>query len=417
MTSFLKKGDTGRMRRVKKVLAAVVGLVIAFSIFPPHNFAQNEALKLEKIQLSVKGNRRSVLFQFTRPPESVKSFALTSPSRLVVDVAGAPEGFQASTFEADDELLNQIRIGVHPNYLRLVLDLKEAKAPFFTVEQRKNRVAVVFARENIARMNSYSQMLFTREEPTPAETGKESVRLARQSESPAHILPRPSIRQTAPATATRDNTKTRERETPKSPAQIPSATVLSSQAVAHLEQGQEFYDEGELDKAIFEWRETVRLAPENAKAHHLLGLALGDYGDRTEAIRLLEKSLLLDPENAMARVHLARTLEAEGRKQNAVLAYRKALELVPTSAYIHDRLGHLLAAEGNTAGAAEEWQRAIDLDPEYAYTHANLGEALESLGSKRSALKAYQRAIELDPHASFAKEVKKRIAQLTASGL
>ncbi len=405
------------MRRANKVLAAVIGLVIAFSVLPHQSFGQNETLKLEKIQLSVKGNRRSVLFQFTSPPESVKSFALTSPSRLVVDVGGTPEGFQASNFEADDELLNQIRIGVHSNYLRLVLDLKEAKAPFFTVEQRENRVAVVFARENIARRNSYSQMLFTTEESTPTDAGKERVRLARKSELPMPNVPLPSARHTTPATPRRENATTRERESSKPPAQTSSSTVLPSQAVVHLEQGQEFYDQGELDKAIFEWRETVRLAPENAKAHHLLGLALGDYGDRAEAIRLLEKSLLLDPENAMARVHLARTLEADGSVQRAVLAYRKALVLVPTSAYIHDRLGHLLAAEGDTAGAAKEWQRAIELDPEYAYTHANLGEALESLGSKRSALQAYQRAIELDPHASFATEVKKRIAQLTASGL
>ena len=42
-------------------------------------FAQSDLLSLEKVQLSVQGNRRSVLFQFSRPPDTVNSFALSSP--------------------------------------------------------------------------------------------------------------------------------------------------------------------------------------------------------------------------------------------------------------------------------------------------------------------------------------------------
>ena len=54
--------------------------------------AQSELLGLQKVQLSVQGNRRSVLFQFSRPPDAVNSFALASPSRLVIDVQGPASG-------------------------------------------------------------------------------------------------------------------------------------------------------------------------------------------------------------------------------------------------------------------------------------------------------------------------------------
>ena len=54
--------------------------------------AQSELLGLQKVQLSVQGNRRSVLFQFSRPPDAVNSFALASPSRLVIDVRGPLRG-------------------------------------------------------------------------------------------------------------------------------------------------------------------------------------------------------------------------------------------------------------------------------------------------------------------------------------
>ena len=380
------------------VSAAFVWLCIGLA------FAQSGPLGLQKVQLSVNGNRRSVLFQFSRPPDSINSFTLASPSRLVIDVHGPLQGVPTAAYRADDELLAQVRLGTHPGYLRLVLDLKETEVPPFTMEQRADRVVIVFVHENGAGGEAYSQILFSPK--TAKALPKRTVALSRPVSPTTPVPPvPPPLPPPSPQPVAQ----------PATPDPLPQRS-LSSQALVHLQQGQEFYDKGELNKAIFEWRETVRLAPTNAKAHHLLGLALGDNGARDEAIGMLQTSLRLDPHNAMAHVHLARTLEARGDIQEAVIAYRKALQLVPTSAYIHDRLGHIFAAQGNTQEAAHEWQRAIELDADYAYTHANLGEAFESLGQKAQALAAYERALKLDPQASFAPEVKKRIARLRSSG-
>ena len=370
-------------------------------------FAQSDLLSLQKVQLSVQGNRRSVLFQFSRPPDAVNSFALSSPSRLVIDVQGPRRGTPTAVYQADDELLAQVRLGTHPGHLRLVLDLKQAKIPPFSVEQRTDRVVIVFVRENGTEGEAYSQILFSHTNKTVEAPPKREIVRARpvRPATPAPAAP-PPLPTPAPQPAT---------EPPAPPPDPLPPRSLSSQALLHLRQGQEFYDTGDLNKAIAEWRETVRLAPTNAKAHHLLGLALGDHGARDEAIDMLQESLRLDPHNAMAHVHLARTLEANGDTQEAVAAYRKALQLVPTSSYIHDRLGHIFAAQGKHQAAADEWQQAIALDPDYAYTHANLGEALESLGQPTQALAAYERAIELDPQAAFASEVQRRITRLRAS--
>ena len=409
------------MRRVRKVWPTAIALLLVSSLWTVSPCAQSQPLGLQKIQLSVKGNRRSILFQFSRSPNSVKSFALASPSRLVVDVHGPLKGIPSSAYQADDALLSQIRLGAHPDYLRLVLDLKEAKTPRFTVEQRDDRVVVVFIQETAAGGEAYSQMLYSHTNATAKPAPKRTIALARPASPPPSVPPPSPPPRSIPKSRPAPKPQASPKPIAPPPAPSPSSDqeakpTLSAQPLLHLQQGQEFYDRGDLDKAIFEWRETVRLAPNNAKAHHLLGLALGDYGDRDEAITVLERSLRLDPHNAMAQVHLARTLEAKGDVQKAVTAYRRALQLVPTSAYIHDRLGHLLAAQGDTQAAANEWQRAIELDPDYAYTHANLGEALESLGRKTKAIAAYERAIELDPQASFASEVKQRIARLRASG-
>ena len=369
--------------------------------------AQSDLLSLQKAQLSVQGNRRSVLFQFSRPPDAINSFALSSPSRLVVDVQGPLRGTPTAAYQADDELLAQVRLGTHPAHLRLVLDLKRTKIPSFSVEQRADRVAIVFVHENGTEGEAYSQILFSHTNKTAEVEPERKIARARPARpaTPVPTVP-PPLPSPVPQPATEPAAQP--------PDPLPQRS-LSSQALLHLRLGQEFYDKGDLNKAIAEWRETVRLAPTNAKAHHLLGLALGDHGAREEAIDMLQASLRLDPHNAMAHVHLARTLEANSDIQEAVVAYRKALQLVPTSSYIHDRLGHIFAAQGKHQAAADEWQQAIALDPDYAYTHANLGEAFESLGQKTQALAAYERAVELDPQASFAAEVRKRIDRLRAS--
>jgi len=383
-----------------------VWAVSTFSQSPP----QSDVLRLDKVQLSVEGKRRSVLFRFSRSPDSINSFALSSPSRLVIDVNGPVQAVPSGTYRAEDALLAQVRTGSHPHHLRLVLDLKGPQIPPFVVEQRQARVAIVFTQKNNTVNEAFTQILFsrTRKGATPAPIRKAAF--PRPPEALPSAIPTRLPKTPPPPRPTTQKTPQARLPDPQ------SGRTLSSQALSHLEQGQVFYDRGELDKAIAEWRETVRLAPTNAKAHHLMGLALGDSGEHAGAVRTLQTSLLLDPDNAMAHVHLARALANKGDTQEAIAAYRKALQLVPTSSYIHDQLGHLLASTGDVQQAVQEWERAIELDPDYAYTHANLGEALEKLGKKAAALSAYERAIQLDPNASFVTEVRQRIKHLRASG-
>ncbi len=231
--------------------------------------------------------------------------------------------------------------------------------------------------------------------PSAGRTG--AARSARSPRQLAAISPRDALR--------RPSKKT------------PPAPSLSQEARRHLGKGQILYDQGKLAEAIAEWRETARLAPNHAKAHHLLGLALQDQGNTEEAVGELQTSVRLDPENATAYVHLAQALESKGDSQGALGAYNKALELVPTSAHVHNRLGHLLAAQGDWQGAVKEWQQTTDLQPDYSYAYANLGEALEQIEKKKEALEAYQQAVLLDPAAPFASEVRRRIVRLSTDDL
>jgi Flp pilus assembly protein TadD len=368
-----------------------------------HNVrSQTISLKLHEMRFSVQGGQRIVSLHFSHPPDSFTSFVLPSPLRLVVDVRGAVEQRSAATYGVEDALVQRVRVGSHPGYTRFVLDLTGQDIPPFVVEQQESLVTAVLGEargepsEEIAQ--EHARVLFSLSKKALAARATPQV-----SPSP------PPSRASVPVL--------------KDALPPPS---LPPEAQAHIERGQRFYDQGQVDEAIVEWRKTIRLAPKAAKAHHLLGVALRERGEQTKAIAAFREALRLEPDNATAYVHLARALEATGDAPGALEAYRAALQLVPSAPYVHNRLGHLLAAKGDWPEAAKEWQHTVHLAPDYAYAYVHLGDAFEHLNKKDDALGAYERALSMCSHfaevlekmgkkeqaAIFCREVRRSVTRL-----
>ena len=336
----------------------------------PEVRSQTTALRLHEMRFSVQDGQRSVSLSFSHPPDSFKSFVLRAPLRLVVDISGAIEQRSGATFDVDDALVRQVRVGSHPGYIRFVLDVTGTDMPPFTVEQQGSLVTAVLGEAG-----------GEPGEGTPPEQARilfsvsKETRVARAT--PQASSPPPSR---APAPVLKDA--------------LPPAS-LPPQARAHMERGQRLYDQGQVNEAIAEWQKTIRLAPRAARAHHLLGVALRDRGEQTKALAAFREALRLEPDNATAYVQLGRVLEATGDASGALEAYRAALQLVPSAPYVHNRLGHLLAARGDWSGAVQEWQHTVDLAPDYAYAYVHLGDAFEHLNKKDDALSAYERALSM----------------------
>ena len=332
----------------------------------PQGWSQTTALRLHEMRFAVQGEQRIVSLRFSHPPDSLKSFVLASPVRLVVDVSGAIEQRPGAIFDVDDALVRQVRVGSHPGYIRFVLDVTGTDMPPFTVEQQGSLVTAVLGEAGGESSAEQARVLFS--------LAKEA-QVARAT--PQASSPPPSH---APAPVLKDA--------------LPLPPV-PPEARAHMERGQRLYDQGQVNEAIAEWQETIRLAPQAARAHHRLGVAWRDRGEQTKAIAAFRKALRLEPDNATTYVQLARALEVAGDTPGALEAYRTALRLVPSAPYVHNRLGHLLAAEGDWSGAAQAWQHTVDLVPDYAYAYVHLGDAFEHLNRRDEALSAYESALAL----------------------
>ena len=98
----------------------------------PRKEGSGEVKKLEGIETTDLGDKIQVVFFAAGPIQKYKKFFMDRPPRLVVDLPGNWKGPRESRIKADNDIVKKIRIGNHPDKLRVVLDLGDKERPFLT---------------------------------------------------------------------------------------------------------------------------------------------------------------------------------------------------------------------------------------------------------------------------------------------
>ena len=272
----------------------------------------------------------------------------------------------------DDALVRQVRVGFHPGYARFVLDLAGTDTPSFVVEQQESLITAVLGEAG-----------GEPGEGTPPEQARVLFSLSTEAQvarATPQVSPSPPPSR-APAPVLKDA--------------LPPASV-PPEAQAHLERGQRLYDQGQVNEAIAEWQETIRLAPQ-ASQGRIIGSALRGETVVSRPKRLRHSRKRCGWSRIMRR-HTYSWPERWRWREIHRAPWKRiapALRLVPSAPYVHNRLGHLLAAEGDWSGAAQAWQHTVDLVPDYAYAYVHLGDAFEHLDRRDEALSAYEQALAL----------------------
>lgn len=96
------------------------------------------------------------------------------------------------------------------------------------------------------------------------------------------------------------------RPIPPEEFELPPPEEVEQKVRALLEAAFRAYEQGNLEEAIAQCREAVKLQPANAAAHSLLGLLYERRGEREAAIREYETALHLNPDSEADRISLAR---------------------------------------------------------------------------------------------------------------
>lgn len=142
---------------------------------------------------------------------------------------------------------------------------------------------------------------------------------------------------------------------------------------------------------------TVRVTKDNAMARQNLGNALLEAGDVDGAIRELSECVRLSPSFPDAQNNLGVALAAKGLRAEAVERFRAAIELGQGTASVHANLARALFELGRLDESEREARKALELDAGHAQAHERLGAALAGLGRREEALVELERAVELEP--------------------
>jgi tetratricopeptide (TPR) repeat protein len=171
-----------------------------------------------------------------------------------------------------------------------------------------------------------------------------------------------------------------------------------------------------IDEAILEYRQAIRIRPEVIAFHDDLAHALFfKPGNRDEAIGHYRESIRLDPASlsgSQTRVKLAADLYKAGRYEEAIAVYRDYLRFDRT-VDANDRQtielmldGHRRAASraqllhfsGQLSQCLSALRDAIRLDPNDANSHNSLGYYLLELGEIETAIREVREATRAEPN-------------------
>ena len=122
------------------------------------------------------------------------------------------------------------------------------------------------------------------------------------------------------------------------------AAKIQEAAGRYVARGDSLREQGELTRAIENYKSALDLEPKNVEILVKLGETLLQNGRKKEALRQLQQAVKVEPRSVAAQCGLARALESTGRVDEAVEHLQKALEIDPNSAQAKEALERLKPA-------------------------------------------------------------------------
>jgi Flp pilus assembly protein TadD len=185
----------------------------------------------------------------------------------------------------------------------------------------------------------------------------------------------------------------------------------------HIDFGRAFETQGNLDAAIQEYQDGLKVvenkrrgpfrAADAALAHRRMGSAFDRTGRFAQAETHYQKALKLSPKDPKIWNDAGYSYYLQGRWADAERTLKTAARLAPEDERIRTNLGLTLAAQGRTQEALPLLSRANG----EASGHANLGYLLAATGQLDLARQQYETALALRPDLTLA---RRALAQIDA---
>ena len=168
-----------------------------------------------------------------------------------------------------------------------------------------------------------------------------------------------------------------------------------TRAKRFVESGQRYFDKGQYDASVIQFRRAVQANPQSADAYYRLGIASLRLKNLPEAYKSLTKSTELNQKNAPALIQLAGLELMARRTQESRSLAQRVLALDPANLNASMLLGDASFQEGNYQEALQEFKNAERVAPD-PKVQARIADCYVLLKDYPEAIKSYQLALQKD---------------------
>jgi len=176
-----------------------------------------------------------------------------------------------------------------------------------------------------------------------------------------------------------------------------AAESARNRVIAYTNRGVAYYHKGDLDSALADYNEAIRLDPNYERAYDDRGNVYRRKGDLDRALADYNEAIHLDPKYAAAYDNRGSLYFERGDLERALVDVNQAIRLNPTFAFAYSNRAEVRARKGDFDGVIADCDVSQRLDPKRASCHAYRAYALAKKGKFANASAEIGEAFKLDP--------------------
>lgn len=169
-------------------------------------------------------------------------------------------------------------------------------------------------------------------------------------------------------------------------------------AEEYFYRGRKRQNDRDLDGAIDDYTESIRLSPNSVAAYGNRGNIWLEKGDYDKAITDYSQAIGLKQDDARAWGNRGYAWHKKGKNDNALADLNEAIRLNPSSINALNNRGYIWYEKGEYDKAIADLDEAIRLDPKDIDLWLSRGNAQSHIGEHDKAIADYDKALCLDPN-------------------
>lgn len=185
--------------------------------------------------------------------------------------------------------------------------------------------------------------------------------------------------------------------TADAPAHFTQEITKQPSSWAYQMRGLAWTHNGQLDKALKDFTEAIRLSPNDAPARINRGTVWQLKKDHDKAIADFNEAIRLEPKNSSAHFNRALIWQDKKESAKALADCNEAIRLDPKNADAYLCRGDIRQDTKDFAKAIDDYTEVIRLRPRYAEAFTSRGEAWQGKKEFAKAMDDFTKAIQLDP--------------------